>query len=200
MIDIPKMAAWSVRNYSVTLETVSDTRGLDWENIAKHTLNIEMQRITHDCKVIATVKNLRSVQLMRGAKRGFTNKICLSSRVTFYSPATHLFSFNRRIPFPGSQTDGTIERTFRTLGALPQLSEYTLGVDIILTDGCRYIPESGLPLEYNVTDYVYRYFTQPLTGKQTKDYIEIPLSLSLPQVNGGIDVGDWGDDEDIIIK
>lgn len=200
MIDIPKLASWSLTDYPITFETVNDTRGLNEDKKNKHTLYVEMQRLTHECKVIATVHNLKYAQLMRGASRRFADKVYLSSRKTYNSPATHLFTFNGRKPINGSQTDGTTERTFRTFGALPQLSDYTLGVDIILTDGCRYKPEDGTPLEYIVSDYIYAYFTKPIAERIPKDYIEIPLLFKLPVVDGGIDVGDWGDDEDIIIK
>lgn len=200
MINIPKLASWSLTDYPITFETVNDTRGLNEDKIKQHTLYVDMQRVTHDCKVVATVKNLKSVQLMRGAERGFANKVRLSSRQTYYTPATHLFIFNGRKPINGSQTDGTTEWNFRTFGILPQSFNYTLGVDIILTDGCRFVPEDPNLLEMNVNNYVYDYFTQPISDRLQKDYIEIPFALSLPVVEGGIDVGDWGDDEDIIIK
>lgn len=198
--DMPKMASWSVRDYSITFETVNDTRKNESSDRQKHALHVPMQRLTHDCKVIATVKNLKYAQLMRGAQRLFANKVYLSSRKTYASPATHLFTLNGRKTINGSLTDGTTERIFRTFGILPVPAQYTLGVDIILTDGCRYVPSDGGKLEYNVTDYVNSYFGKSLEDRLLKDYIEIPLFFSLPQVDGGIDVGDWGDDEDIIIK
>ncbi|MGL5786754.1 MAG: DUF5119 domain-containing protein [Bacteroidales bacterium] len=198
--DIPKMAACSVRDYQISFETVTETRGTDRELLRNHTLYVDMQRITHDCKVIANVKNLKYAQLIRGANRKLANKIYLGSRIPHYSPATHLFVFNGRKPVNGSQTDGTTERTFRTFGILPQTVVYSLGVDIILTDGCRFMSDGGSPFEYDVTHYLYDYFNKTPDDRVLKDYIEIPLTLSLPQVDGGIDVGDWGDDDDIIIK
>ncbi|MGL4293609.1 MAG: DUF5119 domain-containing protein [Bacteroidales bacterium] len=200
MLDVPKMASWSIRDYSVTEQTVNETRSPELLSKAPdHTLVIPLRRLTHDCRVIATVKNLRSAQLMRGAKRGFANKVYLSSRTTHYSPATFFFTFNGRKPLNGSKTDGTTEKTFRTFGALPQTSDYSLGVDVIFVDGRRYYPDDPSELEFNITHHVYNYFVKP-QSKQDLQRVEIPISLTLPEVSGDIGVGDWDDDENITIQ
>lgn len=201
MLDLPKMASWSIRNYEVTEETVVHTRAPIELQTIDYTMYVPMQRLTHDCRVIATVINLKSAQLIRGAKRGFANKVLLASRVSHNSPATLFFTFNGRKPLDGSKTDGTTEKTFRTFGALPVLFDYSLGVDVIFVDGRRYYPDDPSELEFQVTEHVYSYFTKP--GKSTRvlpDKVEIPIKLILPEVSGDIDVGDWGDDENVTIQ
>ncbi|MGL4328504.1 MAG: DUF5119 domain-containing protein [Tannerellaceae bacterium] len=188
MIDIPKMASWSIQNYVVGKQSSNET------------LLIPMHKLTHTCRVLATVKNLKSVSLMRGAKRGFAKRVYLASRATYNAPATLFFVFNGRKPQPGSATDGTTEYSFRSLGALPIAAEYTLGVDVIMVDGRRYIPENALDLEFNVTKHVMDYYAHQGVTRTTADRIEIPISLSLPRVDGDIGVGEWGDDDTIVIE
>lgn len=200
MTDIPKMASWTIRNYEVTDQTIEETRNPDFASKAPaHTLTVPLLRLTHDCRVVATVKHLRSAQLVRAAKRGFANKIFLSTRITLNAPATYLFTFNGRKPLPGSQTDGTTEKTFRTLGALPRLSEHFLNVDVILVDGRRYIPDHPSLMIFDVAKHIYDYFSKPLPEVINRK-IEIPISFSIPETAGDIGVGDWGDDENITIQ
>ncbi|MGL5562844.1 MAG: DUF5119 domain-containing protein [Tannerellaceae bacterium] len=201
MLDLPKMASWSIRNYEVTEEVVVETRAPIELQTKDYTMYVPMQRLTHDCRVIATVKNLKSAQLIRGAKRGFANKVFLASRVTYNSPATFFLTFNGRKPIGDSKTDGTTEKTFRTFGALPMLFDYSLGVDVVLVDGRRYYPDDPFDLEFQVAQHVYSYFTKPgISTRVLPDKVEIPINLILPEVSGGVDVGDWGDDDNITIE
>lgn len=188
MIDIPKMASWSIQNYVVGKQSSNDI------------LLIPMQKLTHACRILATVKNLKSVSLMRGAKRGFAKRVYLASRATYNAPATLFFVFNGRKPQAGSATDGTTEYSFRSFGALPIAAEYTIGVDVIMVDGRRYIPENASDLEFNVTKHVMDYYAHQGVTRATADRIEIPISLSLPRVNGDIGVGEWGGDDTIVIE
>lgn len=189
MVDIPKMASWSIQNYSITNR-----------HSQCDTLRVPMQKLTHTCRVLATVKNLKSVSLMRGAKRGFAKRVYLASRITHETPATLFFVFNGRIPQVGSSTDGTTEYSFRSFGALPITAEYTLGVDVILADGRRYIPQHTSDLEFNVTKYVVDYYASMGITRVVSDRIEIPISLTLPLVEGDIGVGEWGDDDTITVE
>lgn len=188
MTDIPKMASWSIPNYTVARQSAHDT------------LRVPMQKLTHACRILATVKNLKSATLMRGAKRGFAKRVYLSSRITHLAPATLFFVFNGRKPQSGSNTDGTTEYSFRTFGALPVTAAYTLGVDVILADGRRYVPGNASELEFEVTRHVSDYYASIGITRASADRIEIPISLSLPHVEGDIGVGDWGNDDTIIIE
>lgn len=187
-----RLTSWSLDDYSVTHDMVTRTRSAkNKADNEEFVINVEMRRLTHDIKVFATVENLKSVHIFQGAVRGFSKRIYLASTKSVATPATQFFTLNGRKFNPGSTTDGTSERTFRSFGRLSDNStaKYSMMLDVIFVDGSRYNPE--IPLEWDLSDQI---------NSQEDSAINIELSLNLPLVEGGIGVGGWGDDEDIIIQ
>jgi hypothetical protein len=192
MHETHRLASWSMDDFSVTQELVTRTRAaLTKAETDEFTLKVDMRRLTYDTKVVVHVKNLKSAQLMRAAMRGYSQKVYLSSAVTETLPATHLFTLNGRKFDEGSIAHGTTEHTFISFGKLPAKAspKYSLMLDAILINGSRHIPKE--PFEYDVTNEI---------NAQDGDIFNIRLAIELPEVDGDIDVGDWEDNEEIIIK
>ena len=123
--------------------------------------------------------------------RGFSQKVYLSSAVTELLPSTQFFKLGKFVFDEGSTSNGTTETTFKTFAKLPQGSpaNYSMMLDVLLVDGSRHIPE--VEYEYDLTENI---------DLQNGPLINIAVSIELPEVNGGIDVGDWEDEEDVVIK
>ncbi len=202
IIEPLRLASWSIRDFDVTSDLViasrstRGTRGTRSETRAETeaALNaltkIVMKRLTCNVNVTAHVTNLVSAQALYTAAKGFADKVYIASGTTAQSPSTYLFTLNGRV-MDDNGLDGTTRRTFLSFGRSPQdgASEYTITMDIALVTGELHTGDG--PLEFDVTDQVL----------SNIDLVDIDLdltneggSIELPYVEGGIFVGDWGDE------
>lgn len=189
-VEAPKLASWSIDDFEVTSEMAQASRSDNGTTILA--LEADLQQLTYSYSVVATIENLQSVMTMYGAMQGFANRVFLSTRKTGRSPATTFFRFNgRKFKSSPEQTDGVTKYVLSTFGRLPIGEQYNLLVDIVFVNGSRYTPNSPNDLLFNVTDVV---------TNSIELNIEIPIALKLPKVDGDVGVGDWKDDETIIIK
>lgn len=183
-----RLASWSLDDFSVTKEMVERTRSRakavsraeDPENALTR---IVMRALTHNVNVTAHVENLSSAQLLQGAMRGFARKVYMASGETAQTPATYIFKLNSRMWDTGSNTHGTVRRSFLSFGRLPQNEQYLVDVDAVFIDGTVHDGQ----LLWNVTDQV----TAHAMGAIDKN---INLTIQLPHVTEGIFVGDWDDE------
>lgn len=189
MTEAHKLASWSMADFNVTQDMVTRTRAATTKSEkSEFTLNVEMRRLTHDIKVTATVTNLKSAQLMQGAIRGLSQKVYLASAMSEAVPTTQFFTLYMRTAIRGDKS--IVENTFRSFGKLPETGDsykYSMMIDVIFIDGSRYVPIT--PLEWDVTDKI-----------DVEVDISIDIDIELPEVTGDIGVGDWEDDDIIIIQ
>ena len=185
------LASWSTNAFEVTQDMIVRTHVDIVSPQYGDTIRVNMRRLTYDTRVLVTVKNLKSAYIIQGALRGFSQKVYLSSAVTELLPSTQFFRLGEFVFNEGSTSDGTTETTFKTFGKLPQgaLASYSMMLDVLLVDGSRHIPE--VEYDYDLTENI---------NLQNGPLINIAVSIELPEVNGGIGVGDWEDEEDVIIK
>lgn len=184
-----RLASWSLDNFEVTADVVVDECGTPVsKKVPTDLTKIVMRKLTYNVNVLAEVQNLRSAQFIQGAIRGFSNKVYMASGLNAQTPTTHIFTFNGRKWNTGSQTDGTTEKDFLSFGLLPSPGQYILPVNVLFVTGELYKPTE--PLLYDVSSQ---------TNSNVNSDIKIRIKFVLPYKEGGIDVGDW-DDEDHIIN
>jgi hypothetical protein len=183
------LASWSIDNFKVTREMAVNSRSVTKatsraNDIVNNALTgIVMRALTCNVNVTAHVKNLSSAQLIQGALRGFARKVYMASGMTAPFPATHVFKLNSRVFDNGSQTDGTVRKSYLSFGRLPQEENYWLNIDAVFIDGTIY----DQPLLYDVTGQVE---STPAGGLN----IDIGLDLQFPLITDGIFVGEWEDE------
>lgn len=181
-----KLASWSLNHFEVTQsqQNSGDDRGVTNDALTK----VKLRRLTISTHVIADVTNLKAAMRMEAALTGIASKVYMASGKTEVLPTTHLFTFRSPVWDDETKTDGWVERRLLTFGRLPQPSSYLLNLGVIFVTGERYNPDT--PLRYDVTDQV-------ILSPQN-DNIEIRVHLTLPEVNGDINVGEWEDEEHLI--
>lgn len=189
------LSSWSMDTFNVTEEMVMLTRteSLSTSTIASEEMinalsNVVMRHLTYEVNITTKVKNLVSAQLIQGALRGFAGKVYLASAKTEQVPVTYVFKQNDRRWDDAAKINGKVSKSFLSFGRLPQNEQYWINMDVIFVTGERY----NHPLLFDVTSIVVE---QPNTNIN----IDINLEIELPYVEGGVDVGDW-DDEEIIIN
>lgn len=197
----PRLASWSLGDFRVTYSMTEQYKA----NAGSHKLTAEvevmyqsltqivMYPLTYDVNILAQVTNLKYAQQIMGHKKGFSRKVYMASRQTEKLPSSFLFKFNGRKWTDADKVNGTTEWTFRSFGKMPSEIRYLIDLHVILTDGTEFKPE--IPLSFDVTDQV-----MGTTTKAPIHQLHIVLrDIVLPVTEGGVDVGDW-DDEDIIIQ
>ena len=185
------LASWSTDSFEVTQDMLIRTRVSDVQAQSTDTIKVDMRRLTYDTRIVVTVKNLKSAHIIQGVLRGFSQKVYLSSAVTESLPATQFFKLGGFVFDKDSTSNGTTEIIFKTFAKLPQGApvDYSMMLDVLLVDGSRHIPE--VEYEYDLTENI---------NLQDGPLINIAVSIELPEVSGGIGVGDWDDEGDVIIK
>lgn len=201
VIEPPRLASWALDEFVVSREMATKTRTRQTlkptpalDEMLYRLTHIVMYPLTYDVNVLLPVDNLKYAQQIMGHKRGFSRKVYMGSRKTEDQASSFLFKFNGRKWTDADKTHGTTEWTFRSFHTLPDpSSKHFVDLHIIMTTGAQHIPE--IPFRFDVTDQVKTH-----ASKAPVNRINIVLpSISLPKTEGGVNVGDW-DDEDIIIK
>lgn len=183
-----KLASWSLDDFEITPGMIKELCGpSEMEGVTTALTKIVMNKLTYNINVLAEVENLSSAQFIQGATRGFANKVLMASRMTTQSPSTHIFTFNGRKWAEGSDRNGTTEKDFLSFGLLPVLSKYMLHMDVLFVTGELHQPAE--PLLYDVSDQANNYANSD---------INLRVKLALPYKEGGIDVGDWEDEDHIV--
>lgn len=189
------LSSWSLETFNVTEEMVLITRDVtstqkstEADEMINALSNVVMRHLTHNVTVTAKVKNLVSAQLIQGALRSFAGKVYLASAQTEEVPVTYVFKLNSRRWDDAAKINGTVSKSFLSFGRFPQNEQYWLNMDVIFVTGERY----NQPLLFDVTSKVT---VQPRENIN----IAIDVNCELPFVEGGVDVGEW-DDEEIIIN
>lgn len=188
VVDPHKLASWSLDDLEITQDMAQSTCGVpDNSKITTALTHIKMRKLTYNVNVLAEVENLKSAQLIIGAIRGFSNKVYMASGKTAETPSTHVFAFNARKWTDDTQTDGTTEKNFSSFGLLPVTSQYFLPMNVLFVTGEVYEPST--PLLYDVSSQANSYANTDM---------KIRVKLALPKKEGGINVGDWEDEEHIV--
>lgn len=189
------LSSWSLDTFKVTEEMVLLTRGGSTTALSSESnkminalTNVVMRHLTYNVTVKAKIKNLVSAQLIQGALRGFAGKVYLASALTEQVPVTYVFKLNNRKWDNDTKTNGTVSKSFLSFGRLPQSEEYWLNMDVIFVTGEKY----NKPLLFDITNKV-------MDQSRRNINIDVDIDFELPFVEGGIDVGDW-DDEEIVLK
>ncbi len=183
-----RLASWSLDNFTITKETVTRTRsttkaGFREDGMENALTKIVMRPLTYNINITAHVEHLASVQLIQCAVRGFARKVYMASAKTGHSPATHVSKLNTRVWDAGSQTDGTVSKSFLSFGRLPQAEDYKINIDALFIDGTLYDQQ----LLYDVTGQV-------IAAPNGEIDIGIDLAMQLPRITDGIFVGEWDDE------
>ena len=194
-IDAPVrlMASWSLDNFEVTNNMILVTQGrrpasslsVAESNMLNALKQITMRALTRSVTVTAQVENLISADSMYLAMQGLASKVIMATGVTTYNPSTHLFFLNGRQYSNGK--DGTARSTFLCFGRTPAPESYYITADILLISKTLFEPTP--PLLFNRTNEFIAGFTSNLL-------INLNIDFSLPLIEGGVAVDDWGDDEE----
>lgn len=172
------------------------------------TLHMTPTAVSYISKLIVRLVNPRSALAAAGAVRGFAGSVYMSPRMPAHQSVTHHLPLNNmKLSKPaGLEERGSIESAeFVTFGPPLDLPGriYEARVRILLKDN------SVVDKTFDVTDQITPVIER-IKKNLGKDYpvetnitIPIIIELTLPAVtgNGSIDVGigDWGDDEMIIV-
>ncbi|MDR2935761.1 MAG: DUF5119 domain-containing protein [Rikenellaceae bacterium] len=204
-----RLASWSLDDFEVTEEMVAVSRGYraaasdSTEEMLGALTRVAMRNLTYNVNVTAHVKNLVSAQAMHTAVSGLAGKVYLASARTERHPSTHLFLLNGRT-WDTNNTDGTTRKSFLSFGRLPQdaaAESYRIALDVLLVTGELYTA-SG-PMLFDVTKQVRAssgtdinlYIPEESESPDKPGFSDKPGSIDLPYVEGGINVGDWDDEE-----
>lgn len=182
-----KLASWSLDNFEVVRHNKNGKECGD--DISNALTKVKLRRLTIPTHVVAEVTNLKSAMRMEAALTGMVSKVYMASAKSTTSPTTHLFAFRSPVWNDETKNDGWVERKLLTFGRMSQPSAYSLNMGIIFVTGERYTPDS--PMCYDIKEQV--------ESIQPQGDIQVRVSLSLPEVDSDIGVGDW-DDEDHIIQ
>lgn len=173
-----KLASWSLDNFEVKPSMTGDPM---YYALTK----IKLRQLTFEARIAVEATRLNSSMTMHGIFKGIVHKVMMASAEPVHSPTTHIFVFNAITWNDPAQTDGVIRAHVLTFGKQPvESSAYWLALDVILKSGTRYTPAT--PLLFEVSDQVHA----------TSDKnIEIGVKIALPELDSGVDVGDWEDQE-----
>ncbi|MGL4851298.1 MAG: DUF5119 domain-containing protein [Phocaeicola sp.] len=203
------LAAWSCEEVRITSEMVQADHQQPALAVRELT-NIQPVRVVYTIKTLLHVRNVNAATMAAGVFAGMGNGCNLSTLQTTNNASLQAFTLNSRKYYPGSTTDGTVEATVRSFGAIPSADDskwtnqtdgsgfgglgasnlpannYFKQSDFVLIDES----EAG-PFIFNITDhilygdYVPRVLSLEIVlGAEGDPAIELPIF----QGEGGMDV------------
>lgn len=181
-----KLASWSLDHFEVVRANKKCKEYAD--DMSNALTKVTLRRLVIPVHVLAEVTNLKSAMRMEAALTGIVSKVYMGSGKSAIFPTTHLFAFRSPVWNDETKTDGCVERKLLTFGRMLQPSEYSLNMGVIFVTGERYTPD--LPLCYDIKEQV--------ESQQPQGDIQVRISLSLPEVDSDIQVGDWDNEEHIV--
>lgn len=182
------LASWSMEGFEVTEEMATRSVASRAGGTPDALTGIVMRCLTYDVNVSARMINLVSAQRIHLAAKGFARKVFIASARTAADPSVYLFMLGPSYAEPGDK-NGTASRSYLSFGRVPTAgARYGMSMDILLTDGVLYTDDA--PLLFDVTGQV-----EAGTGTQINIDLTVDDSIDLPEVEGGIAVDDWDDDQ-----
>lgn len=187
IVDPYHLASWSLDELVVPATTLAGRAGVD------ALTQIVMRRLTYNVKITASMTNLSSAAVIQGGLRGFAQKVYMATGEVTQEPSSQLFALGNRV-WDTNQRDGQASAQFLTFGRVPEeaADSYHASLDVLLTNGSIFEE----PVLYNVSDQVAASSGSDIT-------LRLPANdgerIELPEVEGGIAVLPWDDEEEITL-
>ena len=187
-----QLASWKLDDFEVTNNMILVTQGhrpatslsVAENNMLNALKQVTMRPLTRPVTITAEVENLISADTIYLAMQGLASKVNMATGNTTNDPSTFLLFLNGR-QYANNQRDGTARKTFFCFARTPQPESYYIAADIKLRSGIIYQPTPRL---FNRTQEFIDEFESNLL-------INLKIDFSLPFIEGGVAVDDWGDDE-----
>ncbi|MFI3295773.1 MAG: DUF5119 domain-containing protein [Rikenellaceae bacterium] len=188
-----KLASWSMDYFCVS-SAMATGMGMNKQdqNMMEALKEVALRKLTTYTTITVEVENLASASTIHASLKGLSEVVYLATGETSSSPVTHIIPLSDITWYGTDSQHGEISEQRLTFTTLNVESDYSLELDILFVDGSRYDPEEVLI--YDITDQI--------TGvsKYADDELSATVAVSLPEINSGIDVEQWGDEQEIIIK
>ena len=178
-----------------------------YEDYIEDEVRIIPRPVSYNTQITVNLKNPNSAFAANGALRGFARSVRMSSGMPSHLDATHQLKLNNlKYTDPDNTEYGTIESPlFVTFGPPLDLPDrkYEFDLTIVLKDA------TVVHKIFDITDQILPVIAA-IKNNQSAE-VEVPVSLVIPielridlpvveegKGGGGVDIGEWGEDE--IIK